>query len=132
MDVPQDTPSHLLQARPHVQVVVVAEHTSETGKVMPVEPPQEHGGIPHGGEPNVRAIRAALFTTSSTSGHVVIMHQPWRDLESDDIAEHLRPMIGWNALVEDGNVKSTEGITPKQHKERNAKLPPKARVLGSS
>jgi hypothetical protein len=67
----------------------------------------EHGEMPHGGEPNVRAIRT-LFTTPTFSGHVIIqIHQPWRDSESDEIATHLRPIMEWNALVYNG--KSNRG-----------------------
>jgi hypothetical protein len=119
-----DLPPNLPPTRP--DVVVVAGHVSKTGTVVPGEP-HEHGEMPHGGDPIRRGIR--LASTTTTTSHVVIfVDQPWRDSASGDIDERTTPDQSARISSRDYNVKSTEGITRKQHQERNAQVPPQTRV----
>ena len=124
---------------------VVIRAASDQGRVVvPSQSAPEHhqGHHQHGGEPDARVVRmlfsgaGVLTSTSSTADSIgdqstttgtwrvyypVIVHEPWLDSASNDLKP--RVLVGRIIPAVDFSPKSTEGVTHRQHRERNVKRP---------
>lgn len=89
IDLPPETPQDALRfdlKRPGV-VVIFNEGRGADISVTCTAAKEEGREKPHGGEPDVRVLRANLSSSSSSGDSVTLVHRPWRDSASTVIIE---------------------------------------------